>query len=254
MLILLPPSEGKSEPAVGPPVVLAELVFDEHLGDYRRRLIEKLGNLAKRPVAKAVEALGISPGQAGDIERDAEISTAPAARAAELYSGVLYDHLDLKSLRGAAAKRPAEQLLIASSLWGMLRPDDHIPYYRLSMKAKLPRIAGLAAYWRAPLAAAMEAGGYDSEGKLILDMRSGAYSTAWKPKKACLLPVRAFNEVDGKRKAISHMAKARRGDVAQLVLKARKTPEDAESVADLLESAGLRVELSDSFLDVIESA
>src|ERR1044071_9079138 len=47
-----------------------------------------------------------------------------------------------------------------------------------------------AAYWRAALTEAMP----DREGELIVDMRSGAYTSFWKPKQATLLPVRAFTE------------------------------------------------------------
>jgi cytoplasmic iron level regulating protein YaaA (DUF328/UPF0246 family) len=167
---------------------------------------------------------------------------------------VLYDHLGFGTLPAAAVRRSAGEVLIASALWGMLRPGDRIPYYRFSMKARLPRLPGLAAYWRPALAEAMEAAGHDEEGGLILDMRSGAYSAAWKPKQARLVSVRAFTESGGERKVVSHMAKATRGDVARLVLNARKAPADAESVAAVLESSGLRVELSERFLDVIEEA
>ena len=254
MMILLPPSEGKAEPGAGSPVDLESLAFHEHLGPGRARLIGELQKLADRPRAKAVAALGISPGQAGDVDRDARVTDAPAGPAAEVYTGVLYDRLDLSGLSAVAARRAADRVLIASALWGMLSPGDRIPYYRLSMKARLPRLPGLAAFWRAPLAAAMENAGHDAEGGLILDMRSGAYSAAWKPKRACLLPVRAFTERSGERKAVSHMAKATRGDVARLVLSADEMPEDAESIAGLLESSGMRVELGDRFLDVIEQA
>jgi hypothetical protein len=48
------------------------------------------------------------------------------------------------------------------------------------------------------------------------------------------------------------MAKATRGDVTRLVLNASKALTDAESAAAELESSGLRVELSDGFLDVIK--
>jgi cytoplasmic iron level regulating protein YaaA (DUF328/UPF0246 family) len=136
----------------------------------------------------------------------------------------------------------------------MLRPGDRIPYYRFSMKARLPRLPGMAAYWRPALAEAMEAAGHDEEGGLILDMRSGPYAAAWKPKRARLLPVRAFTESGGTRKVVSHMAKATRGDVARLVLSAGRLPTDAESVASRLEEAGLRAELTDTSLDLIERA
>jgi cytoplasmic iron level regulating protein YaaA (DUF328/UPF0246 family) len=251
---MLPPSEGKSDPPPGPPAELDELVFPDLLREKRERLIAGLEKLSERPVKRAVEALGISAGQAGDIARDGQLATAPAAPAAEVYSGVLYDRLGFASLGKTAARRSADTVLIASALWGLLRPGDRIPYYRYSMKARLPRLPGMAAWWRPALARAMEAAGHDEEGGLVLDMRSGAYSAAWRPKQARLLPVRAFTESGGERKAVSHMAKATRGDVARLVLSARKSPDDAESVAAVLESGGLRVELSEKFLDVIEEA
>lgn len=254
MLILLPPSEGKSEPVPGPPTDLGELVFSRQLSAKRERLLTGLQTLSAGPVEEAIEALGISARQAADVARDGQLEVAPAGPAVEVYSGVLYSHLDFDTLGVTAAKRAAEKVLIASALWGMLRPTDRIPNYRFSMKARLADLPGMAAYWRPALAEAMEAAGRDDEGGLILDMRSGAYSAAWKPKRARLLSVRAFTESGGSRKVISHMAKAVRGDVARLVLSARKLPTDAESVAAVLESDGLKVELSDAFLDIVEEA
>ena len=116
-------------------------------------------------------------------------------------------------------------MLIASALWGFVRPEDRIPYYRFSPKAKLAGIGPLAAWWREALAAAMP----DEPGELIVDMRSGAYAAAWKPKQATLLAVRAFTESGGERKAVSHMAKAVRGDVARALLLAKKAPSDPEA-------------------------
>ena len=251
MLILLPPSEGKSDPSPGAPLELAELAFPAQLQRHRERLIAGLEKLGSRPQKKAIEALAISIGQAGDVARDAELACAPAAPASEVYSGVLYDRLDFAGLGARARRRADDHLLIASALWGFIRPGDRIPYYRFSMKARLPRVGPLAAFWRPVLGEAMEAAGHDQPGKLVLDMRSGAYSAAWKPKRATLLPVRAFTEVDGERKVVSHMAKATRGEVARIVLSASRLPPDAESVASVLETAGLTVELNDGFLDVI---
>ena len=69
----------------------------------------------------------------------------------------------------------------------------------------------------------------DEPGELIVDMRSGAYAAAWKPKRATLLAVRAFSEESGKRKPVSHMAKAVRGDVARALLLAKKR---ADAIAE----------------------
>lgn len=251
MLILLPPSEGKTSPGGRTPVVLDSLVFADQLGGPRKTLLDSLEKLCRGPVDRAVETLAISKGQADEVAIDAELLTAPAGPASSVYTGVLYDCLGYDELSTKARRRAGRNLLIASGLWGMLRPGDRIPRYRFSMAPRLKGIGGLAAFWRAPLAEAMTAGGFDREGELVLDMRSGAYAAAWRPKHARLLAVRGFTDTATGRKAISHMAKAIRGDVARIVLEADTMPTDAEAAAGLVEAAGLSVELGPKSLDVI---
>ncbi len=222
MLILLPPSEGKAKPDGGEPVDLDSLVFSDELGGPRAELLDAL---------------------------DPELLEAPADSAAEVYTGVLFQRLDLPGLPAAARRRAAKSVLIASALWGFVRPGDRIPYYRLPPKTKLDGIGPLAAYWRKRLAEAVP----DQPGEVIVDMRSAAYSTAWKPKSATLLSVGAFSEVGGKRKAVTHMAKAVRGEVARALLLAASTPADTEATAACVEGAGFEVELSANRLDVIVS-
>jgi hypothetical protein len=243
MLILLPPSEGKAAPSAGRPVELATLAFAAALTESRRNLLGALERLAAEPLEGAAAMLGVSSGQAGEVEVDARLRGAPAAPAAEVYAGVLYDRLGLAALPAAARKR----VLIASALWGVLRPDDRIPYYRLSAKAKLPGVGALAGFWRPALRAALP----DEEGRLVVDMRSGAYAAAWKPKRATLVAVRAFSEDGGKRKPVSHMAKAVRGEVAKALLEAKRAPEDPEAAAAIAARAGFQVELTPGHLDVI---
>lgn len=216
MLILLPPSEGKARPDAGEPVDLGSLVHANELGKKRAALLD-----------------AFEPG----------LRKEPAAPAAEVYTGVLYGRLGLAELPAKARK----QVLIASALWGFVRPDDRIPFYKFPPKMRLKGFEAPNAYWRPALAAALP----DAEGDLVVDMRSGAYVPAWKPKRATLLSVRAFSEVDGERKAVSHMAKAVRGDVARALLTAKKAPTDPESAAAIAEQAGFSVELSDGSLDVI---
>jgi cytoplasmic iron level regulating protein YaaA (DUF328/UPF0246 family) len=216
MLILLPPSEGKAEPEAGEPVDLGALAFADELGERRRQLIEAF---------------------------DPALLGAPAAPAAEVYTGVLFQRLQLPKLPARARRR----VLIASALWGVVGSDDRIPSYRFPPQTRLDGIGAPNAFWRPALAEALP----DREGDLVVDMRSGAYAAAWKPKRATLLAVRAFSESRGKRRAVSHMAKAVRGDVARALLAARKAPRDAEGAAALAEAAGFTVELSPGSLDVI---
>jgi hypothetical protein len=243
MLILLPPSEGKTAPRSGAPVQLEALAFAGELTESRQKLLGALAVLADLPLERAVSMLAVSAGQAAEVAVDAELSSAPAGPAAEVYTGVLYDRLRLPEL----SKRSQGRVLIASALWGVVRPTDRIPYYRLSAKARLEGIGGLAAFWRRALTAALP----DKEGTLVVDMRSGAYAAAWKPKRAELLAVRAFSEVKGKRKPVSHMAKAVRGEVARALLEAKNPPATREAAATLAEAAGFTVELTPGHLDVI---
>lgn len=220
MRILLPPSEGKAEPEGGKPVDLDSLVFATELSKQRQKLLRAV---------------------------DPKLRKAPAAPAAEIYSGVLYQRLDLAGLSAAARRRAAKRVLIASALWGFVRPTDRIPCYRLPPSAKLDGIGPLAAWWRPSLAGAMP----DEPGETIVDMRSGAYASAWKPRQATLLAVRAFREEKGTRKAVSHMVKAVRGDVARVLLLARAEPKTPEAMAAVATEAGFEIELTPTSLDVI---
>src|ERR1700759_3573544 len=243
MLILLPPSEGKTAPTKGSPVDLNKLAYADALPPPGRKFLGALAALADLPLGRAVSMLAVSPGQAAEVAVDAELSSAPAGPAASVYTGVLYDRLRLPEL----PRRAHGRVLISSALWGVLRPGDPIPYYRFSAKARLDGIGGLAAFWRPALAEALP----DKPGTLVVDMRSAAYAAAWKPKRATLLSVRAFSEVKGKRKPVSHMAKATRGEVARALLEAKKAPESPEGAASIAERAGFTVELTPGYLDVI---
>jgi uncharacterized protein len=243
MLVLLPPSEGKAAPVDGGPVDLDALAFSDVLGERRAALLDALEGLVRRPTARAVEMLGVSKSQAGEVVVDAELRAAPAAPAAEVYAGVLFERLGLPDLPVPAQRR----VLIASALWGVVRPEDRIPYYRFSSKARLDGIGAPSAWWRDSLAAAMP----DKPGGLVVDMRSGACAAAWKPKRANLLGVRAFSESEGKRKPVSHMAKAVRGEIARVLLLAKRMPSDREGVAAIAREAGFEVELANGNLDVI---
>jgi uncharacterized protein len=216
MLVLLPPSEGKARPEKGDPLDLGSLAFAQQLGERREELLDAF---------------------------DPALREAPAAPAAEVYTGVLFQRLGLPELAATARRR----VLIASALWGVVAPDDRIPHYKFPPKTRIEGIGAPAAYWRPALAEALP----DKDGELIVDMRSAAYSSFWKPKRATLLAVRAFSEKGGERKVISHMAKAVRGDVARALLKGRKVPKDPEAAAAVVEAAGFTVELSPGSLDVI---
>ncbi len=237
MLVLLPPSEGKTDaPEGAAPVDLAALVHPE-LTPQREKLIEKLDALTRVQPARALKALGLGKSQAAEISRNSRLLEKPAAPAADVYTGVLYQYLDLHSLKAADRKRAAERILIQSALWGVVRLEDRIPAYRLGIGASLPRMKGLAAWWKPALAAALP-----SEG-LVVDMRSGGYAAAWTPANGVVLGVRVFVEEAGERSVVTHMAKATRGDVARILVEAKSASDDPHGVQKIVDAAGLRTEL-----------
>jgi hypothetical protein len=83
MLIFVPPSETKSFPADAAPVELGSLALPK-LAPTRGRLLKALVRLARGRSPAALEALGLSAGQAGELARNRERLSAPAGVAAEV--------------------------------------------------------------------------------------------------------------------------------------------------------------------------
>src|SRR5688572_21545301 len=102
MLILLPPSEGKAEPAEGAPVRLGDLALPK-LRPARTQVLDALVALCRpRDDEPARTVLGLSPGQRDEVKRNARLRRAAAAPAGEIYTGVVYDALELATLPPAA--------------------------------------------------------------------------------------------------------------------------------------------------------
>src|SRR5690606_2159642 len=104
VLILLPPSEGKTAPARGKPLNLDSLSFPQ-LDDTRRSVLDDLIALCRGDQAQAAQALGLGATQLDLVARNAGLMEASTARADAVYTGVLYDALDFATLSTAAKRR-----------------------------------------------------------------------------------------------------------------------------------------------------
>lgn len=245
MLVLLPPSEGKAAPGRGAPLK-PEALSLPGLAGARAAVLDELVELCAADEEKARIVLGLSEGLRGEIAKNVELRTAPARPAGEIYTGVLYDALDLASLDAAARRRAGASLLVFSGLWGAVRVGDRIPSYRCSMGVKLPGLGALGAYWRTPMAEVMPEAAGDG---LVLDLRSSAYTAAWKPKGAVAertASVRVLHSqlVDGveKRSVVSHFNKATKGRMVRDLLLAGARPKDPAELVDVLRRLGYAVE------------
>ncbi|MEU1124269.1 peroxide stress protein YaaA [Streptomyces sp. NPDC005899] len=245
MLVLLPPSEGKAAPGRGAPLKLESLSLPG-LTDARATVLDELVELCLGDEDKAREVLGLSEGLRGEVAKNAGLRTAPTRPAGEIYTGVLYDALGLDTLDVAARRRAGKSLLVFSGLWGAVRVGDRISSYRCSMAVKLPGAGALAAHWRAPMASVMpEAAG---EG-LVLDLRSSAYTGAWKPagevaERTASVRVLHSQVVDGveKRSVVSHFNKATKGRMVRDLLTAGARPKGPAELVEVLRGLGYAVE------------
>ncbi len=235
MLVLLPPSETKRHGGEGPPLSLAALSYPE-LDPLRKELVDELVELAG-DVAASRAALGLSPRCDAEIARNAALWSAPTMPALRRYTGVLYEALDVASLRGAAAARAAARLAVGSALFGLLRADDPVPAYRLSAGSTLPGSPTLAARWRPLLRPALAA---IAAGELVVDLRSGSYVGLGPLPGAVTVTVLA-QWPDGSRAAVSHDNKAHKGRLARLLATTRAEPADAGAVAAIVRRAGMTV-------------
>ncbi|MEU6216328.1 peroxide stress protein YaaA [Streptomyces sp. NPDC047022] len=245
MLVLLPPSEGKASSGRGAPLDLRSLSLPG-LGPAREAVLGELVELCAGDEEKAREVLGLSEGLRGEVAKNAALRTAGARPAGEIYTGVLYDALDLASLDAAAKRRAARSLLVFSGLWGAVRVTDRIPSYRCSMGVKLPGLGSLAAYWRTPMASVLPEAAGDG---LVLDLRSSAYSAAWKPKgevagRTATVRVLHSQLVNGveKRSVVSHFNKATKGRIVRSLLAAGAPPKDPARLVEALRDLGYTVE------------
>ena len=226
MLILLPPSESKSNRRRGRPVDPASWSFPE-LWATRERVATNLAELSRGPSAMAV--LGVSESLLHEVARNLQLRSLPATPAAEVYTGVLYDALDLHSMSAAARRRANRWVVVVSALYGAVRLRDRITAYRLSMGVDLPGVGPLATAWRpvldGPLTAAAGSG-------VVVDCRSAAYAAAWRPG-----PEVAPRWVQVRVPGASHMAKHTRGLVARHLCEAGVSARSVPALADVVAGA-----------------
>ena len=270
MLILLPPSEGKTAPRRGRPLRL-DALSSPSLTDARKQVLSGLVELCgadhdpEVPVQnrilleRAAGVLGVGPTQLDLVAANARLHDAPATRADRLYTGVLYDALDFATLSTAAKRRASTRVGIVSSLFGLLRPSDVVPAYRLAGDVTLPGLGPVAGVWREHLGPAVE----DALGSgLLVDLRSSTYASFWRPRAALadrVATVRVLHEQGGRRTVVSHFNKATKGRIVRAVLEHGGNPRTPDQLAGLLRELGWTVEVGEpgrkgTQLDVVVTA
>lgn len=234
--ILLPPAEGK-QPGGNP---FAPDMFDyrssstfnyfKELNPERRMLIDALQAAVEEEDDEALQQLFGVQGEALEeaVAVNQAIYEAPLMAALDRYSpGVMFQAMDFAGLPTGAQRRLLENGIIFSGLFGLLRPDDLIPNYRLRMDATLPQVGKVAKFWRPLISPLLN---QTLAGKLVWDLLPNAHREAWDDAQTYFqrYEVKFFEEKKGERKAITHSIKPLRGQLVNFIVR-----ETAESLTPL---------------------
>lgn len=213
MLILLPPSEGKSLGGDGDPVDLGSLSWPE-LAPARGKVVRALVTVCARSPKRARALLGLSEALDEDRAANAELESSPTMLAGRRYCGVLHDAFGYPSLPAAARRRADASVVVFSGLWGAVRPTDQLPAYRIGIGTKLPRIGPLPTFWRDPLGGTVGEQIADEE---AIDLRSSGYRLMVRPP--CGLHPIAITAPDGVKSASSYQSKVAKGRLAREIVR-----------------------------------
>ncbi|MDO4908893.1 MAG: peroxide stress protein YaaA [Corynebacterium sp.] len=223
MLIILPPSETKAWGTEDSPLNIQELSFPG-LNETREEIIRDLLSLCEN-MEEALSVLKLSSRMEAEVKANRVLFSAPTSPAFELYTGVLFDALQLPSLSPSARR----QVCISSALFGITMAEDLIPHYRLSAGSKL----NLMKRWRGQISAALN----DAKPGLVLDLRSTAYQKLddLSTYEGEHYAVKVVKKDSGT--AISHTSKKHKGLLAREILE-----KGYESLDEILQVEGLELD------------
>ena len=254
--ILLPSAEGK-EPGGNP---LAPDMFDyrssntfnyfSDLNPERRALIDALQAQIKDADESELASLfgvrGETLEEAAQV--NSEIYRSPLMAAVDRYGpGVMYASMDFAGLPTGSQRRLLENGVIFSGLFGLLRPDDLIPNYRLKMDAKVEGIGKASSYWREPLSDQLNE---LLKGQAVWNLLSSTHEAAWDDEETYnrMIRVKFYREDEaGERTAVSHGVKELRGALVAYIV--NETADSVEALDEWEAPDGYEVDPDASEID-----
>lgn len=240
-MILLPPSEGKTDATGKQKLDFKKLSFPE-LTKQRQELVAAVVAMANGPAAKARTALSISAKQDFEIERDQKLLTAPIGPAWSVYTGVLYDAIDIDSLSAKAKAKFEAENFVVSALFGLINVTDRIPAYRLSGDTVVPKVGSLTKFWSESITQAIT-----DQGEFVIDLRSGIYVKLGPTGKdiadQVVVPRIMQKMPTGAPKVVSHSNKATKGRLVKVMAQAAKSVTSVEQLAELAAKVALDVKI-----------
>ena len=162
MLILSPPSEGKSSAnTVNMKFNQTDFVFKENV----KTILNKLTELNEKEM---ISVYGTALDKAKDLHKNnLNIFNNECSMAIDRYTGIVFKNLDWKSLNSTAQTYINQNMRILSGLFGILKPNTLIPNYKLKMD-----VLSLAHFWKPHIS------NHIKNEDLILDLLPAAHRKA----------------------------------------------------------------------------
>ena len=174
-LLLLPPSEGKSEAGdISRPWTPRLGTFGAVLETFRTQIVTQL----RKEKGGDQKLLGVSGTHLTRAQScNVQLVDAPCLPAWQRYTGVVWDHLDLASLAATQRNAFTKRIIVPSGLLGLVRADDPIPDYRLKMGARLAPFGTMSKFWNEAITDALVA---TAKKRIVIDLLPNEHRAAIK--------------------------------------------------------------------------
>ncbi|CAN5493477.1 YaaA family protein [soil metagenome] len=235
-VLLIPPSESKADaPAKGACFEASctdrKLNAFRDLNPARKKVFDSLAQVLKRGIGleQIFEVSSEALDQAISVNRKLSESFVQPARS--LYNGIMFESISYDTLKPAEKKCFDSKVLILSGLFGILRPCDQIPPYKLKMSANLGGAVGkLCQFWRRPVSEILRR---EVRGKVVWDFLPDLHQRVWDnsgeiaARHQVKFVKRVVRSGVAEYKTISHHSKSLKGAlIRHLLRKNAKEPDD----------------------------
>lgn len=177
-----------------------------------REIIREFKQLSKDEISTMMKLKGKLLDETYLVIRNLKLSPKELTPSLQLYTGVVYESLDINNFNDDELAYLNNSVRIISALYGVLSPMDGVQNYRLDFTMKLKNIQ-LTQFWKDIILKEFK------NEELILDCASHEFSHFLNPLKEKVHRVEFIDVVDGQEKIISYNAKKLRGLMAHYCIR-----------------------------------
>ena len=194
MIILTPPSEGKSSVnTVNKKFSETDFIFTVQV----KKILKLLNQLDEKQI---MSVYGTTLDKANDLHKqNLSIFNKECSKAIERYTGIVFKNLDWDSLDLDSQNYLNKNLRILSGFFGILKPDSLIPNYKLKMN-----VLSLTNFWKKDIS------NYLNSEELILDLLPATHRKVLNTQKN-IVSINFMIDKNGKLVQSAHSGKVVKG-------------------------------------------